>query len=160
MKKIITLIISLCLLVGVSGNTIVSVNAKDSQEGYIVETTESYSENQKEQLKKADHVFSQEELKNTLYAGKHVEVIDGKLYVENRAIGAVVLWLYVSGIPRIIGWMAAGGLVTYTSNKILKTEVINQIKHAWNTYSDMTDAYRSEERRVGKECRSRWSPYH
>ena len=22
------------------------------------------------------------------------------------------------------------------------------------------DAYRSEERRVGKECRSRWSPYH
>ena len=23
-----------------------------------------------------------------------------------------------------------------------------------------TDALRSEERRVGKECRSRWSPYH
>ena len=23
-----------------------------------------------------------------------------------------------------------------------------------------TGAYRSEERRVGKECRSRWSPYH
>ena len=23
-----------------------------------------------------------------------------------------------------------------------------------------TDAKRSEERRVGKECRSRWSPYH
>ena len=22
------------------------------------------------------------------------------------------------------------------------------------------DPYRSEERRVGKECRSRWSPYH
>ena len=22
------------------------------------------------------------------------------------------------------------------------------------------DKYRSEERRVGKECRSRWSPYH
>ena len=24
----------------------------------------------------------------------------------------------------------------------------------------MEDGYRSEERRVGKECRSRWSPYH
>ena len=23
-----------------------------------------------------------------------------------------------------------------------------------------TNSYRSEERRVGKECRSRWSPYH
>ena len=25
---------------------------------------------------------------------------------------------------------------------------------------DTTDVLRSEERRVGKECRSRWSPYH
>src|SRR5256885_15727272 len=25
---------------------------------------------------------------------------------------------------------------------------------------DLTDEARSEERRVGKECRSRWSPYH
>ena len=28
------------------------------------------------------------------------------------------------------------------------------------SYADVTDALRSEERRVGKECRSRWSPYH
>ena len=26
--------------------------------------------------------------------------------------------------------------------------------------ADLADWYRSEERRVGKECRSRWSPYH
>ncbi len=26
--------------------------------------------------------------------------------------------------------------------------------------SDKSDIRRSEERRVGKECRSRWSPYH
>ena len=26
--------------------------------------------------------------------------------------------------------------------------------------SDLAEIYRSEERRVGKECRSRWSPYH
>ena len=25
---------------------------------------------------------------------------------------------------------------------------------------DLISEYRSEERRVGKECRSRWSPYH
>ena len=88
MKKIITLIISLCLLVGVSGNTIVSVNAKDSQEGYIVETTESYSENQKEQLKKSwSMYFLKKELKKHALRGKSMlKVIDGKLYVENRAI--------------------------------------------------------------------------
>ena len=47
-------------------------------------------------------------------------------------------------------------------------------KNAWKKYSDedknnvftFADEYktfiseRSEERRVGKECRSRWSPYH
>ena len=26
--------------------------------------------------------------------------------------------------------------------------------------NQLTEAERSEERRVGKECRSRWSPYH
>ena len=32
----------------------------------------------------------------------------------------------------------------------------------WRGYviSDVWSRYRSEERRVGKECRSRWSPYH
>src|SRR2546430_16762700 len=29
----------------------------------------------------------------------------------------------------------------------------------WVTYTDVASP-RSEERRVGKECRSRWSPYH
>src|SRR2546430_6661205 len=28
------------------------------------------------------------------------------------------------------------------------------------TYDQRANRYRSEERRVGKECRSRWSPYH
>ena len=27
-------------------------------------------------------------------------------------------------------------------------------------YGVVSNVYRSEERRVGKECRSRWSPYH
>ena len=31
---------------------------------------------------------------------------------------------------------------------------------AWLTLDGTHDARRSEERRVGKECRSRWSPYH
>ena len=39
----------------------------------------------------------------------------------------------------------------------LMVEVFEQIKAG--TFK-LTDQYRSEERRVGKECRSRWSPYH
>ena len=29
-----------------------------------------------------------------------------------------------------------------------------------NVFRSTKNIYRSEERRVGKECRSRWSPYH
>ena len=34
------------------------------------------------------------------------------------------------------------------------------IVSSFSKYFGMTGAERSEERRVGKECRSRWSPYH
>ena len=37
------------------------------------------------------------------------------------------------------------------------------IKKRWQEYTEelyKKDLHRSEERRVGKECRSRWSPYH
>ena len=32
--------------------------------------------------------------------------------------------------------------------------------HGWDGEAEAFGAARSEERRVGKECRSRWSPYH
>ena len=36
-----------------------------------------------------------------------------------------------------------------------------QVVTAWIAHSDAKQILvRSEERRVGKECRSRWSPYH
>src|SRR3712207_9470006 len=37
-----------------------------------------------------------------------------------------------------------------------------EIQHFFETYKDLEPgkSVRSEERRVGKECRSRWSPYH
>src|SRR5256885_12342141 len=49
----------------------------------------------------------------------------------------------------------AGAVVLGASEEpgILSTHL-----HADGHYKDML--YRSEERRVGKECRSRWSPYH
>ena len=31
---------------------------------------------------------------------------------------------------------------------------------SWFRANQAFDRFRSEERRVGKECRSRWSPYH
>ena len=37
---------------------------------------------------------------------------------------------------------------------------IRKIDTADYVHVDIMDGERSEERRVGKECRSRWSPYH
>ena len=49
-----------------------------------------------------------------------------------------------------------------TSGKSGQTEegkIINI--YSWNDeFRQRLEAVRSEERRVGKECRSRWSPYH
>ena len=48
-------------------------------------------------------------------------------------------------------------------------EELSELKDAWldrddvafaDAYGDLLYVLRSEERRVGKECRSRWSPYH
>ena len=41
-----------------------------------------------------------------------------------------------------------------------KNDLENYIKEALQISSQSLYDARSEERRVGKECRSRWSPYH
>ena len=41
---------------------------------------------------------------------------------------------------------------------MIKSVRQNKITKKWEF--DFKDLKRSEERRVGKECRSRWSPYH
>ena len=52
----------------------------------------------------------------------------------------------------------AGMTVTRASDG---KEVVNLFKnHPRDTYDLILMDIRSEERRVGKECRSRWSPYH
>ena len=54
----------------------------------------------------------------------------------------------VSG--QTLGDMLAGPGISLTR----AVEVIREVAEA------LAEAHRSEERRVGKECRSRWSPYH
>ena len=42
----------------------------------------------------------------------------------------------------------------------INEEIIPRETYADITFNDGDCVERSEERRVGKECRSRWSPYH
>src|SRR5256885_2698557 len=44
--------------------------------------------------------------------------------------------------------------VWWEAERVVRDGGIAYVQH------ELRDHYRSEERRVGKECRSRWSPYH
>ena len=54
-------------------------------------------------------------------------------------------------------WVFLGLPFTFTTYTI-NEEIVRIDEGFLNRKED--DCYRSEERRVGKECRSRWSPYH
>ena len=43
---------------------------------------------------------------------------------------------------------------------ITLAEALKRIEELENENAELREELRSEERRVGKECRSRWSPYH
>ena len=54
-------------------------------------------------------------------------------------------------------------MITLETRQLSFEDIVSNKKHA-KRYKQILDRLctgnRSEERRVGKECRSRWSPYH
>ena len=67
-----------------------------------------------------------------------------------------VICLFI-GIATVISMRSVGGRMLYVSAKSItdyKTEIKGESVEVKRILT------RSEERRVGKECRSRWSPYH
>src|SRR5688572_33297714 len=83
------------------------------------------------------------------------EVLRGKPYTLANDIYSfsMIMWEFTSGIPPFNN--RAHDL--QLSISICKDERPEIIKNTPQCYVDLM---RSEERRVGKECRSRWSPYH
>ena len=58
-------------------------------------------------------------------------------------------------------------LTACSSSNGVEEVTVDSVSTRWNNYfraynntTGVVDPFRSEERRVGKECRSRWSPYH
>ena len=66
------------------------------------------------------------------------------LLISNLVISTTVL---SEGHPKPKEWKGEGEKIEFQSMPIL-------------TIKDFLNGVGSEERRVGKECRSRWSPYH
>ena len=65
---------------------------------------------------------------------------------------------YLYGTRSATCWGEADGFDCYKSEDLENWEGPIEIFHRPEGF--FADRNRSEERRVGKECRSRWSPYH
>ena len=77
-----------------------------------------------------------------------VYVILNFLFPQMKDISEISLIVVASIILSILGLMLGKSLVDPVINMAVEARII------------AGGDYRSEERRVGKECRSRWSPYH
>ena len=81
----------------------------------------------------------------------------GSCFIENNKETSIQ---YSSQINKRIG----SGLFTMNKKFMSQNREINSQNNNmkyWHQSSDrLVPSIRSEERRVGKECRSRWSPYH
>lgn len=140
MKKFIALILTICFSVGMLNNFNYFVYAQEISGMYTVEPQE-YTQSQINQLKSVNYVFSQEELKNTPYEGKHVEIIEGQLYVDKSIVWTVIIWFLSKGYPILAGWMASGGVIKAANNQIIKSELKVYLRGAQQRFSNMTDAY-------------------
>ena len=71
-------------------------------------------------------------------------------------MGDFNFWMFA--LQTLMAVTAGFHLVAITADKYFA--VRKPLRHQLNGIFSGMDALRSEERRVGKECRSRWSPYH
>ena len=69
--------------------------------------------------------------------------------------GGVVVPLYPPGSPFL-----KAERVREAEQYNMSQAVAGRINSIVNIHNPSIEVHRSEERRVGKECRSRWSPYH
>ena len=88
------------------------------------------------------------------------------VHAENPDLSPLILSLVKMGLIYAVGifgsYVAALAMVYVSSGMLLRMRIdmFSKIESLPLNFFDGRTRSRSEERRVGKECRSRWSPYH
>ena len=84
-----------------------------------------------------------------------------------RAILSIGFTFLVAGVIGVVGYSVAKPILQYSGAEHSQTQPEETLSSAAaetaapeESASAAVTETRSEERRVGKECRSRWSPYH
>src|SRR3712207_1264621 len=110
--------------------------------------------------------------KNMLEKGvKRISPFTIPAMISNMAAGNVAIYLGLQGPNKSVVTACASGTNSigeaFEEIKLGKAKVMLAggteaaiTPFAQNAFANMKALSRSEERRVGKECRSRWSPYH
>ena len=70
-------------------------------------------------------------------------------YRTVHPVSTLMAWRWLKGAPVARPWIDFGAISPSLPRSVVGSEDAKFCSH-----------HRSEERRVGKECRSRWSPYH
>ena len=81
-----------------------------------------------------------------------------KLILSFISALALLLSTSVTSFAKVVGDKIILGSAISLTGKYSSNGVHTQ--NGYNMAVDRINSMRSEERRVGKECRSRWSPYH
>ena len=77
-----------------------------------------------------------------------------------KPTGRVTLGNYIGAIKPFVSYQDEYEMIVFVANLHSMT-IYQEPKNLRKNTKDLISLYlRSEERRVGKECRSRWSPYH
>ena len=97
--------------------------------------------------------------------GKYIGMKDKAM--AKKAVNGVLLWSMGVGLFFIVLYLFGGGpILRLMTNDLTVIEACRKyflwllLMPAIGSAAFTFDTTRSEERRVGKECRSRWSPYH
>ena len=137
------------------------------QDRAIKATFDAVPENFKDSISLEDHQKAGRYTQAKLLVS-HFEVIFSTIVLLIWTIGGGINWLdifwrnnitessLVLGTAFIISIMLIASLIDLPFS-IYRNFILEQ-KFGFNRMTILT--FRSEERRVGKECRSRWSPYH
>ena len=72
----------------------------------------------------------------------------------------LLVWLSIYSFFNFIAEINVVGQESYTILSAIKYIILKMPEVTYSQASPVILLGRSEERRVGKECRSRWSPYH
>src|SRR3712207_2842816 len=96
--------------------------------------------------------------------GEEATVIAGGSFlgiVMNQKLFAPTMLVALRSVPDLDYIEADGALLrlgAMTTHRAVESSPL--VREGWPSLAFTFSVVRSEERRVGKECRSRWSPYH